>query len=108
MSDHREHCHEQCPVHSVGSNVSQSLDELEFERGIWSAAQSGDLDKVISLLDKGVDVNATDGGGYTALHYAARNGRFDVCKYLLEKKADVNATTKAGMATPLHRACSAG
>lgn len=108
MSHCQEHNHDKCEVNPNASNVFQSLEELDFERGIWSAAQSGDLDRIISLLEKGEDVNVRDRAGYTALHYAARNGHLDVCKYLLANGSDVNAVTKAGSATSLHRACSAG
>ncbi|GJQ80884.1 hypothetical protein Trydic_g14141 [Trypoxylus dichotomus] len=103
-----QHSHDKCRIDTKASNVYQTLDELDFERGIWSAAQSGDLDKVADLIENGEDVNAKDAAGYTALHYAARNGHLELCKYLLAKGCDVNAVTKAGSATPLHRACSSG
>lgn len=96
-----------CCDHSHSSSgVCQTLDEMEFERGIWYAAQYGDLDKVEKLIDRGIDLK--DKSGYTALHYAARNGHVDVCKLLLNKGANVNAVTKSGCATALHRATSAG
>lgn len=79
---------------------------MEFERGIWYAAQHGDLERVEVLARRGVDVR--DRGGYTALHYAARNGHVAVCKLLLRKGADANAKTRSGGATALHRAASAG
>lgn len=104
----RDHSHENCQIDTKSSNLFQSLNELDFERGIWSAAQSGDLDKVINFLNKGENVDVKDTAGYTALHYAARNGHSDICKCLLARGSDVNAVTKAGLATSLHRACSAG
>lgn len=61
-----------------------------------------------NLLDKGVDPNLEDKNGYTALHYAARAGHIGVCKILLNAGASVNAATRAGKATPLHRAALAG
>ena len=42
------------------------LKELEFERGIWSAAMDGE-EKVEKLLKSGVCPSATDSSGYTAL-----------------------------------------
>lgn len=95
-----------CPVSNSG--VYQTLDELDFERGIWYAAQHGDIDRINKLLNKGADVNVRDLAGYTALHYAARNGHATACKLLLERTADINAVTKAGNASSLHRACLAG
>ncbi|KRT85630.1 Ankyrin repeat-containing protein, partial [Oryctes borbonicus] len=103
-----QHSHDKCQINSTASNVFQTLDELDFERRIWSAAQSGDLHRVADLIEKGENVNVKDAAGYTALHYAARNGHLDICKYLLVRNSDVNAVTKAGLATSLHRACSSG
>lgn len=38
MTSHKHHnCLEHAPAHS---SVHQSLDELEFERGIWSAGNN--------------------------------------------------------------------
>lgn len=103
-------CHQHSCTCQVGgsSNVHQTLDELEFERGIWSAAQTGDVKRIEQLIAKGTHPNQTDKSGYTALHYAARNGHLEVCKLLCEHGACINATTKAGVATALHRACTAG
>lgn len=95
------HCHS-------GSSVCQTLDELDFERGIWFAAQYGDLERVRKLLSQRTSVDVRDKSGYTALHYAARGGHLDVCKVLLANGADINAVTKSGQATALHRAASAG
>lgn len=96
-----------CWDHShASSGVSQTLDEMEFERGIWYPAQHGEPEEVEKLIHRGVDIR--DKSGYTALHYAARNGHVNVCTLLLEYGADINATTKCGCATALHRAASAG
>lgn len=93
---------------SVASSLCQTLDELDFERGIWYAAQYGDLDRVKKLVSQGTCIDVRDNSGYTALHYAARAGHLDVCKFLLSNGADINAVTKSGNATPLHRAASVG
>ncbi|KAL0274200.1 UNVERIFIED_CONTAM: hypothetical protein PYX00_006680 [Menopon gallinae] len=99
-------CHHNHNITS--SSVYQTLDELDFERGIWSAAQSNDLPKVLNFIKKGVNVNLTDKSGYTALHYASRNGHLEMCKLLLSHNADVNSLTRAGRASSLHRTASAG
>ncbi|VDM02445.1 unnamed protein product [Schistocephalus solidus] len=102
-----EHHEGYCPC--VRSNpLAQTLDELEFERGIWNCAVYGDIRKLSSLLNSGTQVNELDNYGYTALHYAARNGRLEVCKLLLEHGADASLTTNSMKATPLHRAAYAG
>ncbi|KAL1490617.1 hypothetical protein ABEB36_013279 [Hypothenemus hampei] len=97
-----------CTCHN-GSVASQSLEELDFERGIWSAAQYGELERVKHLVETGkCSIDQRDSAGYTALHYASRNGQLSVCKYLVLNGAELNATTKSGRATALHRAASAG
>nr|XP_002740656.1 PREDICTED: ankyrin repeat domain-containing protein 39-like isoform X1 [Saccoglossus kowalevskii]XP_006823946.1 PREDICTED: ankyrin repeat domain-containing protein 39-like isoform X2 [Saccoglossus kowalevskii] len=85
------------------SSVTQTLEEMEFERGIWTAAMSGDVEEVRKYLDKDGDPNVQDSSGYTALHYASRNGHEEICRLLLDKGADPNLQTKSGV-TPLHRA----
>lgn len=90
------------------SGVRQSLSELEFERGIWYAAQYNDEEKVERLLRKGIPADVKDVAGYTALHYAARNGHDQICEILLQHGAYVDAKTGNGGATALHRAAAQG
>ncbi|XP_034548965.1 ankyrin repeat domain-containing protein 39 isoform X1 [Notolabrus celidotus] len=56
-----------CCSHPVSPSVHQTLNEMDFERGIWSAAMDGDLERVKSLSQRGTDPNLRDKGGYTAL-----------------------------------------
>nr|KAF6428912.1 ankyrin repeat domain 39 [Molossus molossus] len=93
-----------CCTHS---GARQTLDEMDFERGIWSAALNGDLGRVKSLIQKAVDPSQPDLAGYTALHYASRNGHYAVCQFLLESGANCDAQTHGG-ATALHRASYCG
>uniref|UniRef100_A0AAZ1XEY2 Ankyrin repeat domain 39 n=1 Tax=Oreochromis aureus TaxID=47969 RepID=A0AAZ1XEY2_OREAU len=105
MSD-RQHC--LCCSHPVSSaSVYQTLYEMDFERGIWSAAMNGDLERVKSLVQKGTDPNLRDSAGYTALHYGSRSGHLSVCKFLLENGACASPQTPGG-ATPLHRSAYCG
>ncbi|XP_063702436.1 ankyrin repeat domain-containing protein 39 [Culicoides brevitarsis] len=83
-------------------SVSQTLEELDFDRGIWACAMYGDYDALAKHIKKG-HVNDRDANGYTALHYAIRTGYTRSVTMLLEAGADVNAQTNGG-ATPLHRA----
>ena len=63
-----DQCHLQCNCPSATTSVYQTLDEMTFERGIWSAALSGQVDEVKKCLTKGGDcVNSKDKYGYTAL-----------------------------------------
>ncbi|GFG39677.1 hypothetical protein Cfor_05224 [Coptotermes formosanus] len=104
MSDCHSHIH--CSLGT--SSLYQTLDELDFERGIWYAAQHDDLERVEQLLNKGVSPDTQDSAGYCALHYAARAGHDRICRRLLTAGAAVDAVTRAGQATALHRASSAG
>ena len=72
--------HHECCSHSAQSSGStlQTLDEVEFERGIWAAARDGEGARVIELLGRGTHPSAQDTSGYTALHYAARAGHGDI------------------------------
>lgn len=85
----------------------QSLDELDFERGIWYAAQYGNLQKIEQLVRQGCYVDKRDLSGYTALHYAARNGQLEVCKLLIKQGAEINAVTRGGVSA-MCRAASMG
>ncbi|XP_075960638.1 ankyrin repeat domain-containing protein 39 isoform X1 [Anarhichas minor] len=106
MASDRHHC--SCCSHPVSSaSVYQTLTEMDFERGIWSAAMDGDLDRVKLLVQKGTDPNLRDSAGYTALHYASRSGHHPVCKFLLEIGACASPQTSGG-ATPLHRSAYCG
>ena len=94
--------------HTSSSSATQSLDELEFERGLWSAALNNDLNKCQELIRKGHNVSQPDSSGFTALHYAVRASNIELIECLLKAGCDINAQTKAGKATALHRACSKG
>ena len=54
-----------------------------------------------AILSRGVDINATDTDGETALHCALQN--IAVAKLLIEKGANVNAKSKAGL-SPFQKA----
>jgi len=67
------------------------------------ALSTGDVDQVSRMLSSGADVNSTDQGGRTALHYVAADGRVELGILLIAAGADVNARDKKGW-TPLHAA----
>ena len=72
------------------------------------AVQNGDRTAVRALLAKKVDVNAPQGDGTTALHWAAFNDDRDVAKLLLAAGANVKAATRDGAITPLFLAAKNG
>ncbi|KAJ7305235.1 hypothetical protein JRQ81_011147 [Phrynocephalus forsythii] len=97
-----------CSPHTVAvPSVHQTLDEMDFERGIWCAALNGDLERVKKLILSHGKPSEPDAFGYTALHYASRNGHYEVCRFLLDSGALCDAQTHGG-ATPLHRAAYCG
>ncbi len=56
----------------ITNTATQKLEEVDFERGLWSAAINGDVARTGELLRKGIDPNILDASGYTPLHYASR------------------------------------
>jgi len=71
------------------------------------AARRVDAAAVQTLLGQGVDVNATQGDGATALHWAAHRDDALTTELLIEAGADVNATNDFGI-PPLMLACTNG
>jgi hypothetical protein len=56
---------------------------------LFDAARRGDRAAVISLLDRGVDVNARSRYGVSALGFAAGEGHLEVVRLLMDRGADV-------------------
>ena len=75
---------------------------------VADAAMRGDATAVQALLAKGADVNAPQGDGMTALHWAAHNGDVSLAGILLDAGANVAAGTRIGHYTPLHLAAKTG
>src|SRR5262245_7486589 len=71
---------------------------------VADAAMRKDANAVRALLRQGGDVNAAQGDGMTALHWAAMNGDTDLANTLLYAGANVRATTRLGGYTALHLA----
>ena len=75
---------------------------------VAEAAARGDLEAVRTLLRDGADVNAAQGDGMTALHWAALRGDADMVSVLVYAGANVTSTTRLGAYTPLHLASRDG
>ncbi|HEX2832352.1 MAG TPA: ankyrin repeat domain-containing protein [Thermoanaerobaculia bacterium] len=71
------------------------------------AAQAGDVEKVRSLLDSGVDVNSILLGDGTALIAAVRGGQQPMIDFLIDRGADVNLGVR-GDGNPLIAAAREG
>ena len=72
------------------------------------AAMQGDRESVRSLLDLQADVNAAQGDGSTALHWAAYRDDLEMARMLLEAGADVRAETRVGDIIPIVMAAKNG
>jgi len=75
---------------------------------VVEAAMNGDVAMLRTLLEQGMDVNAREGDGTTALHWAALKGDAEVVGILLASGADLEAVTRNGDYTPLHMAAMEG
>ena len=79
----------------------------ELGSALLTAAMIGDIASLELLLDRGADVNATDGSARTPLLEAVFGGHLDVVDLLLRRGADVNAQDYDGW-TALMEASSKG
>jgi ankyrin repeat protein len=75
---------------------------------VADAAMRGDRQDVIAMIKQGVNVNAPQGDGVTALHWAARHGDVELVTMLLGAHANAKAETQFGTYTPLHLAAERG
>jgi uncharacterized protein len=75
---------------------------------VADAAMNGDRETVRALIAQGADVNAAQGDGVTALHWAAMQGDAELAKMLIVAGANVHAATRLGAYTPLHMAAERG
>lgn len=75
---------------------------------VADAAMAEDLAQVEALLRSGADVNAAQGDGMTALHWAAEHGNAELADMLLHAGAHVRVITRLGDYTPLHLAAKGG
>jgi len=80
----------------------------EGPSNVADAAQLGDRDAVKMLLKQAADVNAAQGDGMTALHWAAMKNDADLAQTLLYAGANVRAMTRIGSYTPLLLAAKNG
>src|SRR5437762_11956115 len=75
---------------------------------VADAAMRGDAAAVRALLQQHADVNAPQGDGMTALHWAAAGGDAALAAALVGAGASTAAGTRVGHHTPLHIAAKEG
>eukprot|EP00794_Sanderia_malayensis_P012078 gene12078-13322_t len=78
-----------------------------LEDQLHKAAKSNDMESLKEYLAEGVNIDASNSKGLTALHLACREGCLDIVIELISRGADIQATTKK-QNTPLHVAALGG
>jgi len=78
------------------------------ESPVADAARVGDIEAVRSLLREGADVNAAQGDGMSALHWAAERGDVQMLDVQLYAGPELEAATRIGHYRPLHNAARNG
>ena len=93
-------------VEMVESMTSEDKEKRIEE--FLDAAKQGNLDKVKTHVNSGIDKEAKSNRGYTSLHLASDNGHLEIVKYLVEICcADSEAKSNGGW-TALHFASYSG
>ncbi len=85
----------------LASVLATALVAAQTQAPVAEAAMSGDRAAVKALLQQGRDVNAAQGDGMTALHWAAMKNDAELAQMLVYAGANVKATTRLGANTPL-------
>src|SRR5262245_3860406 len=75
---------------------------------VANAVMNGDRDAVRSLLKQKANVNAAQGDGMTALHWAAFRDDLEIAQLLVQNGANVKAGTRNGALTPIFMAAKNG
>ena len=90
-------------------NVPPALSRVAMpDSPVADAAQRRDHGKLRVLLKQGADVNAAQGDGMTALHWAATHGDLEEARMLISAGARLDVVTRNGNYTPLHLAARSG
>jgi ankyrin repeat protein len=75
---------------------------------VADAAEKGDIEALRTLIRSGEDVNAAQGDGMTALHWAAMREDLPMAQLLINAGANASSRTRLGNYTPLHLAATEG
>ncbi len=86
-------------VFSAGISFAGDLDKQ-----LAKAIANGDAKKVKTILDQGVDINAKNKEGETALMIASIEGRLKILELLVARGADLNVKDESGATALLYAA----
>src|SRR5215470_12277277 len=92
----------------IGILCASALMIAATDTRMADAAMKNDTETVRSLIKQAVDVNAAQGDGMTALHYAALNGNLEMARMLISAGANLKAATRLGSYSPLFMAAKNG
>ncbi len=92
------------PYGGPGASALHAAAGVEYGEGFAGNAHRHAPDSWLPAVtylveDLGLDVNARDNDGYTALHHAAARGDNPVILYLVSKGADVTVVARSGQST---------
>jgi ankyrin repeat protein len=93
------------PVNTNRQSIATKKDE---ESDLRQAAIDGEVGTIQRLLNKGVNIDAGDERGWTALRCAVFQENTKVVKFLLKHGADPNTVESEQGSTPLHWAAQVG
>lgn len=79
-----------------GARIQSAVQEQVAGRGLRSAALAGDAGRVSAWIAAGVQVDAPNKNGASALLIAAQNGQVEVVKQLVEAGANVGLCNQQG------------
>ena len=80
--------------------AAQELEKLNLKvqtDDFVRSAERGDVKALLLFFDAGIDLNAQNSAGYTALMAAAKNGQVDIANKLLEQKVSVDVQGHDGL-----------
>ena len=91
-----------CCLVAIASTIGAAA---PIDPRLIQAVKDRDIESVRALLKQGIDVNAAQGDGATALHWAVHRDDLALADLLIRSGARANAANDLG-ATPLHLACT--
>jgi ankyrin repeat protein len=95
-------------VSVLGAMALSAVVHAAASAPVAEAAMAGNRESVRALLKQGSDVNAAQGDGMTALHWAASSNDVELLDMLIYAGANLRATTRINGYTPLFFAARSG